>query len=76
MTDIDINQTGKKAAMKVEIDLNKCSGHARCFMVDPELFDLDDSGYALRAQVDIPEGEEGKARDAVAACPEHAISLS
>jgi len=76
VTDIDINHTGKKAAMKVEIDLNKCSGHARCFMVDPELFDLDESGYALHARVDIPEGDESKARDAVAACPERAISLS
>lgn len=61
--------------MKAEIDLNKCSGHARCFLVDPELFDLDDSGYALNAEVDIPAGEEDKAREAVSACPERAISL-
>ncbi|HEY9314853.1 ferredoxin [Williamsia sp.] len=61
--------------MKAEFDLNKCSGHARCFLVDPELFDIDDSGYALNAEVDIPAGDEGKAHEAVAACPERAIAL-
>lgn len=44
--------------MKVGIDLNKCTGHARCNAVDAELFQLDESGYALRAEVEIPPGEE------------------
>lgn len=35
--------------MKVSIDLNKCTGHARCYAVDPEIFQLNESGYALRA---------------------------
>lgn len=61
--------------MKVSIDFNRCSGHARCYAVDPELFQLDESGYALRAEVEIPPGEEEKARLAVASCPERAISL-
>ena len=61
--------------MKVSIDLNKCSGHARCYSVDEEIFQLDESGYALAAEVEIPPGEEAKARLAVASCPERAISL-
>ena len=61
--------------MKASIDLNRCSGHARCYAVDPELFQLDESGYALRAEVEIPPGEEEKAGLAVASCPERAISL-
>lgn len=61
--------------MKAVFDLAKCSGHARCYQVDPELFDIDDSGYANAAEVDIPEGEETAARDAVEACPERAIEL-
>jgi ferredoxin len=61
--------------MKVSIDLDKCCGHARCYTVDSELFQLDDSGYALHADIDIPPGAEGKARQAVAECPERAISL-
>ncbi|HTR92580.1 MAG TPA: ferredoxin [Trebonia sp.] len=61
--------------MKVHIDLDKCCGHARCNAVDSELFQLDESGYALRADIDIPAGADGKARQAVAECPERAISL-
>jgi len=61
--------------MKVSIDLDKCSGHARCYAVDAELFQLDDSGYALQAEVEIPPGEAEKARLAVASCPERAINL-
>jgi ferredoxin len=62
--------------MKVSIDLDKCCGHARCNAVDGELFQLDDSGYALHADIDIPPGAEHKARQAVTECPERAISLN
>lgn len=74
-TDFKRPQTRKKADMKAEIDLNKCSGHARCYQIDPDLFDIDDSGYALNPEVDIPADEEHKAVDAAASCPERAISL-
>jgi len=46
--------------VKVSIDLDKCCGHARCYAIDSELFQLDDSGYALRADIDIPPGAEDK----------------
>jgi ferredoxin len=66
--------------VKVSIDLDKCCGHARCYAIDSELFQLDDSGYALRADIAIPPGAEDpaaedKARQAVGECPERAISL-
>lgn len=61
--------------MKARIDLALCSGHARCYQVDPQLFDIDDSGYALNAEIDIDPANESTALDAVAACPERAISL-
>lgn len=62
--------------MKVSIDLGKCCGHARCNAVDSENFLLDESGYALRADFEIPPEAEEKARLAVTSCPERAISLS
>jgi ferredoxin len=62
-------------AVKATIDVNKCSGHARCWAVDSEQFQLDESGYALRSEFEIPAGAEDKARLAVASCPERAISL-
>ena len=61
--------------MQVIIDLDKCCGHARCNAVDSEIFQLDESGYALHADIDIPPGAEHKARQAVTECPERAISL-
>ena len=61
--------------MQVIIDLDKCCGHARCNAVDSEIFQLDESGYALHADIDIPPGAEGKARQAVTECPERAIRL-
>jgi len=61
--------------MKAVIDLNKCSGHARCYATDPHLYQIDDSGYALRPEFEVPAGSEGSARDGAAACPENAITV-
>lgn len=61
--------------MKVSIDLGKCCGHARCYAIDPENFQLDESGYALRGSFEIPPEAEDKAWLAVDSCPERAISL-
>lgn len=61
--------------MKAVIDLTKCSGHARCYETDQELFQIDDIGYALRPEFDVPPGAEAKAREGAAACPERAITV-
>lgn len=61
--------------MRVELDLDVCQGHARCWAILPELFDLDEAGFAkLKAEV-VPDGLEEVAREAAAACPERAIVL-
>jgi ferredoxin len=63
--------------MRVHVDSEKCQGHNRCYAIAPELFDVDDLGYAteLNDGVVPPELEE-KARSAVANCPEYAISIT
>jgi ferredoxin len=61
--------------MKATVDLSRCSGHARCYEVDPDLFQLDDIGYAERSEFDVPAGDEDKARLGAAVCPERAITL-
>jgi ferredoxin len=61
--------------VKVSIDLDRCCGHARCYAIDSEIFQLDESGYALRSDIDVPPSAEEKARLAVTSCPERAISL-
>jgi ferredoxin len=60
--------------MKIQVIEEKCQGHNRCFVVAPDLFELDDYGYAHASNDGkVPPGEEEKARLAIANCPENAI---
>ncbi len=60
--------------MKICVESEKCQGHNRCFVVAPDLFELDEYGYAHEVNDGVvPPGEEEKARLAVANCPEQAI---
>jgi ferredoxin len=46
-----------------------------CFLVAPELFDVDDEGRGLVLDPRVRAGLEEKARTAAQRCPERAISL-
>lgn len=61
--------------MRVRIDPAKCQAHGECNAICPEVFKLDDWGYAY-AEDDghVPAGLEQSAANAVKACPENAIS--
>jgi ferredoxin len=61
--------------VKVHVDNSKCSGHARCYAVDPELFPIDDCGYSILTPHEVLPGQEQLIRDGVAACPENALIL-
>jgi ferredoxin len=62
--------------MKLVIDTNLCSGHGRCYVLAPELFKDDDSGYGQVRTDSVDPALIDKARLAVASCPERAISLA
>jgi ferredoxin len=62
--------------MKVSVDESKCVGHAQCNAVGPEVYDLDDSGYCLIRNAEVPPELEQAARDGAAACPEQAITVT
>jgi ferredoxin len=63
--------------MKIYVDQDKCQGHNRCFVVAPDLFELDDYGYAHEVNDGVvPAGEEEKARLSVINCPEQAITIT
>lgn len=62
--------------MKVILDLDVCQGHARCARLAPDVFGLDDAGYAVLRLEDVPPGREDAVREAAAACPERAIELA
>lgn len=60
---------------EVWVDPARCQGHARCYMLAPETFYIDDDGYGH-----VIEGREGSydeenVRKAVRNCPERAIKV-
>jgi len=61
--------------MKVTVDKDKCTGHARCAVFGPDIFELDDNGYCAIDVLEVPTGLEAQARAGVANCPERAISI-
>lgn len=63
--------------MQIQLDVEKCQGHNRCYALAPELFDVDDFGQAvLLEEGDVPDDLQEKARLAAANCPEYAITLT
>lgn len=63
--------------MTIRVDSEKCQGHNRCYALAPELFDVDDYGYATELNDGaVPAELEDKAELALANCPEHAITIT
>lgn len=63
--------------MRVRVDREACQGHSRCYMLAPELFDVDDRGLAFeRGDGAVPPELEDKARLAVDNCPEYAVVIA
>lgn len=63
--------------MRIVFDRDACQGHNRCYLLAPELFDVDDEGYAvLRVTGEVPPELHGKAQLSVDNCPEYAIELA
>jgi ferredoxin len=68
--------TGVLHEMKLHIDTDACTGHGRCYVLAPEVFEPDDEGHSVGLYDDIPDDLLDKARLAVANCPESAITIS
>lgn len=61
--------------MRIHIELDQCEAHGRCALADADLFQLDDDGYATRAEVEIQPGSEQAAAAGAASCPMSAIRI-
>jgi ferredoxin len=61
--------------VKIRVDPKRCQGHARCYGLSQELFDVDDYGQSTVIVDEVPAELEDKARLAVANCPEYAIEI-
>ena len=62
--------------LRVQVDRERCQGHARCVAVASELFELDAFGNAHEIGDGIvPPGLEVNVRLAAADCPELAVAI-
>lgn len=61
--------------MKIRIDGDTCTGHGRCYMVAPKLFEPDDEGFGQVLSEDVPAELEADARRAAGNCPEQAVLI-
>jgi ferredoxin len=61
--------------MKITVDRDKCTGHARCQATAPDVYQLDDLGYCAITELTVPTGLEQQAQAGAGACPERAITV-
>jgi ferredoxin len=62
--------------MKAVVDEDRCRGHGVCCSTCPEVFELNDDGYAEVRVSEVPAELAASVKDAAVNCPERAISLS
>lgn len=60
---------------RIRIDNDICTGHGRCYMLAPDLFETDDSGYGVVTRSDVPDELLDQAESARQNCPERAIFI-
>ena len=61
--------------LKIKVDTTLCSGHARCAVIAPDVYKLDDNGYCISNGETVSEGNKQLAQRGARACPERAITL-
>ncbi len=61
--------------MRVEVDLDKCTGHGVCESVADDVFEVQDDGIVLIRGNSRPESDRERMRQAVAQCPSTALRL-
>ena len=62
-------------SMKIKLNKELCSGHGRCYVLSPVVFETDDDGYGQAKFLVVPDELIHQARIAVINCPEDAIAL-
>ena len=64
----------EKGTLRVLVDGDRCQGHNRCHALAPELFEIDELGFArAKGTGVVPPDLEAKALLAVRNCPEYAV---
>ena len=61
---------------EIRVDPVACDGYGHCAEVAPELFSLDEWGYPIIRNAQVPSSLVGVARMAVKQCPRKALHLA
>lgn len=61
--------------MRVEVNPDICAGHGECNAVAPEVYDLDEGGYCLIQNPEVPPELQSRAEEGALACPVQAITV-
>ena len=61
--------------MKVRVDLERCVGHGRCYVLAPDVFSEDDQGHCVLLVETVPPNLATQARLGEENCPEQAITV-
>jgi ferredoxin len=61
--------------VKVIVDRSRCTGHGRCYVLSPEVFEPDDDGYCTTNLTEVPADLLRQAERGAANCPEEAITV-
>jgi ferredoxin len=65
--------TDQTVTLYVKVDVSRCCGYTTCAEVCPEVYKIDEQGFAYVESDVVPPGLEGKAREGAFMCPERAI---
>jgi ferredoxin len=61
--------------MKIKVDPVTCQGHARCFAVAGDVYELNEEGYNRMGTFEVAPGLEAAATRGADECPERAIEI-
>ena len=61
--------------MRVEVDLDKCTGHGICESLAEDVFEVQDDGIVHIDENDRPESDRERMRQAVTQCPAAALRI-
>jgi ferredoxin len=61
--------------MRVEVDLDKCTGHGICESIAEDVFEVQDDGIVHIDESDRPESDRERMQQAVTQCPAAALRL-
>jgi ferredoxin len=59
----------------VDVDRQRCQGHGKCVLECPEVFDMDQQGFAVLTAAEFGDILRASAQHSVDDCPEAALRI-